>query len=62
MKLITEICNQVIRKMVHGSVRLLINKERSEVGPGQFKLDPNLIRSGSLDSVIKQVIARGQHL
>ena len=35
---------------------MLINKERSEVGPGQFKLDPNLIRSGSLDSVIKQLI------
>ena len=27
-----------------------------EVGPGQFKLDPNLIKSGSLDGVIKQLI------
>ena len=26
------------------------------MGPGQFKLDPNLIKSGSLDGVIKQLI------
>ena len=51
-----EICNLGERRFDHGSVRLLINKERAEVGPGQFKLDPNLIKSGSLDSIIKQVI------
>ena len=45
-----ELCNLGDRKFDHSSVRMLINKEQSEVGPGQFKLDPNLIRSGSLDS------------
>ena len=51
-----ELCNLGDRRFDHGSVRLLINKERAEVGPGQFKLDPNLIKSGSLDGVIKQLI------
>ena len=51
-----ELCNLGERRFDHGSVRMLINKERAEVGPGQFKLDPNLIRSGSLDNVIKQLI------
>ena len=51
-----EMCNLGERRFDHGSVRLLINKERAEVGPGQFKLDPNLIKSGSLDGVIKQLI------
>ena len=27
-----------------------------KTGPGQFKLDPYLIKTGSLDSVIKQTI------
>ena len=35
---------------------MLINQERAEVGPAQFKLDPNLIRSGCLDIGIKQLI------
>ena len=51
-----ELCNLGERRFDHGSVRMLINKERAEVGPGQFKLDPNLIKSGSLDGVIKQLI------
>ena len=51
-----ELCNLGERRFDHGSVRLLINKDRAEVGPGQFKLDPNLIKSGSLDGVIKQLI------
>ena len=51
-----ELCNLGERRFDHGSVRMLINKERAEVGPGQFKLDPNLIKSGSLDNVIKQLI------
>ena len=40
----------------HGAVRLLINKTRADIGPGQFKLDPYLLKSGLLDNVINQVI------
>ena len=43
-------------KTDHGSVRMIVNKERAEVGPGQFKIDPNLTKSGTLDSIMKQVI------
>ena len=39
-----------------GSVRLLLNKTRADIGPGQFKLDPFLLKSGLLDNVINQVI------
>ena len=42
--------------MDHGSVRLTFNHKRTEIGPGQFKVDPNLIKAVCLDSVIKQVI------
>ena len=42
--------------MDHGSVRLTFNRKGTEIGPGQFKVDPTLIKSGCLDSVIKQVI------
>ena len=51
-----ELCNLGERRFDHGSDRMLINKERADVGPGQFKLDPNLIRSGCLDIVLKQLI------
>ena len=40
-----ELCYLGYGKFDHSSVRMLINKERSEVVPGQFKLDPNLNRS-----------------
>ena len=40
----------------HGSARLLYNITKTEAGPGQFKLDPFLIKTGALDSVIKQSI------
>ena len=40
----------------HGSVHLHYNITRVEAGPGQFKLDPFLITTGALDSVIKQTI------
>ena len=43
-------------RMDHGSVRLTFNRKRTKIGPGQFKVDPNLIKAGCLDSVIKQVI------
>ena len=43
-------------RMDHGSVRLTFNRKRTEIGPGQFKVDPNLIKAGCLDSIIKQVI------
>ena len=46
--------------MDHGSVRLTFNRKRTEIGPGQFKVDKTLIKSGCLDGcldiVIKQVI------
>ena len=52
-----ELCNLGERRFDHRSVRMLLNKERAEVGPGQFKLDPNLIKSVTLlDNVIKQLI------
>ena len=34
----------------------MINKDRAEVGPGQLKIDPNLIIFGKLDGVKKQII------
>ena len=40
----------------HGSVQLKYNVTRTEAGPGQFKLDPYLVKTGALDSVIKQSI------
>ena len=33
------------KKFDHGAVRLTFNKKRSKVGPGQFKLDPYLIKT-----------------
>ena len=50
-----ELCNLGERRFDQGSVRMLINKDKAEEGPGQFKLDPYLINSGSLDGVIKQL-------
>ena len=44
------------KKFDHGSVRLSFNKKRTEAGPGQFKLDPYLVKTGALDSVVKEVI------
>jgi hypothetical protein len=49
-------CALTPHRMDHGSVRLTFNRKRAEIGPGQFKIDPNLIKSGCLDSIIKQVI------
>ena len=56
---ITHIANNVykqelkmVKKFDHGAVRLSYNKKKSKVGPGQFKLDPYLIKTGALDSVI----------
>ena len=49
-------CNMTLASFDHGAVRLLINKTRAEIGPGQFKLDPFLLKSGLLDNVINQVI------
>ena len=46
----------VQHRIDRGSMRMIINKERAEVGPGQLKIDPDLIKSGSLDSIIKQTI------
>ena len=39
-----------------GAVRMTFNRTQMKTGPGQFKLDPYLIKTGSLDSVIKQTI------
>ena len=44
------------KKFDHGSLRLSFNKKRTEAGPGQFKLDPYLVKTGALDSVVKEVI------
>ena len=44
------------KKFDHGAVRLLFNKKKIDIGPGQFKLDPYLVSCGALDSVIKEVI------
>ena len=44
------------KKFDHGAVRLLFNKKKTDIGPGQFKLDPYLVSCGALDSVIKEVI------
>ena len=52
--------NMTKAKFDHGSVRLLINKERAEVGPGQFKLDPFLLASGQMDNLINQIIYEAQ--
>ena len=35
----------------HGSVKLKYNVVRTEARPGQFKLDPYLVKTGALDSV-----------
>ena len=40
----------------HGSVRMMFNVKESKTCPGQFKLDPFLIKTGALDSIIKQTI------
>jgi hypothetical protein len=40
----------------HASLRITFNKTHKPAGPGQFKLDPLLIKMGALDSVIKQTI------
>ena len=39
-----------------GSVQLKYNVVRTEAGPGQFKLDPYLVKTGALDSFLKQSI------
>ena len=44
------------KKFDHGAVRLLYNRKKGGVGPGQFKLDPYLVSCGALDSVVKEVI------
>ena len=50
-------CNMNLAAFDHGSVRLLINKTRAEVGPGQFKLDPFLLKSGVL---LKPMVRRSK--
>ena len=40
----------------HGAVRIIYNLTKTPTGPGQFKLDPFLIKTGALDSMIKQTI------
>ena len=40
----------------HGSVRLEFTTTKLEIGPGSFKLDPYLIKTGALDSICKQTI------
>ena len=40
----------------HSSVRMTYNITQKQTGPGQFKLDPFLIKTGALDSIIKQTI------
>ena len=35
---------------------MTFNHTHMPTGPGQFKLDPYLIKTGALDSVIKQTI------
>ena len=52
--------NMAKAKFDHGSVRLLINKEKADIGPGQFKLDPFLLTSGQLDNLINQIIYEAQ--
>ena len=37
----------------HGSIRMTFNQTETQSGPGQFKLDPFLIKTGALDSIIK---------
>ena len=44
------------KKFDHGAVRLIYNRKKGDVGPGQFKLDPYLVSCGALDSVVKEVI------
>ena len=44
------------KKIDHGAVRLAYNKKKSKIVPGQFTLDPYLIKTGALDSIIKEVI------
>jgi hypothetical protein len=39
-----------------GSVKLEFITTKLEIGPGSFKRDPYLIKTGALDSIIKQVI------
>ena len=56
----TDTFNMTKAKFDHGSVRLMINKERAEVGPGQFKLDPFLLASGQMDNLINQIIYEAQ--
>ena len=35
---------------------MVYNLTKTPTGPGQFKLDPFLIKTGALDSIIKQTI------
>ena len=40
----------------HGLVRMTLNKTQKPTGPGQFKLDPFLIKTGGLDSLNKSFL------
>ena len=40
----------------HGAVRMVYNLTKTPTGPGQFKIDPFLIKTGALDFIIKQTI------
>ena len=40
----------------HGGVKVVFNLTKTKTGPGQFKIDPFLIKTGALDSIIKQTI------
>ena len=43
-------------KFDHGSVRLSFSTTPLDIGPGSFKLDPYIIKTGALASIIKQVV------
>ena len=43
------------KKFDPGAVRLSYNRKRTETGPGQFKLDPYLVKTGALDNVVKTI-------
>ena len=40
----------------HGAVRMHAKQNKTQTGRGQFKFDPFLIKTGALDSIIKQSI------
>ena len=50
------------KKFDHGAVRLSLIKKRTEAGPGQFKLDPYLVKTGAMDSLVKEVIYKANIL